>query len=64
MKAENNQLNRDCNNKDTIFQDLEDNASKRISTSLDENDNRIKAMSNLHQPDIFMKDWTIREQAK
>ena len=64
MKAENKQLNRDCNNKNTIIQSLEAYTSKRIATSLDKNNNRIKAMFNLHQVDIVMKDWTICEQAK
>ena len=64
MKAENKLLNRYCNNKDAIIQSLKADNSKRIATSLDENNNRIKAMSNLHQSDIVIKDWTIREQAK
>ena len=64
MKAENKQLNRDCNDKDAIIQALEANTSKIIATSLEENNNRIKAMSDLHRVGIFMKDRTIREQAK
>ena len=54
----------DCNYKDTIIQALKADTSKRISTSLHENNNRIKAMSKLHQADIVMKDRTIREKAK
>ena len=64
MKAENKQLNRDCNDMNTIIQSLEAYTSNRIATSLDKNNNRIKAMLNLHQVDIVMKDRTIREQAK
>ena len=64
MKAENKQLNRDYNDKDAIFQSLEADTSKIIATSLDENYNRIKAMSNLHRANIVIKGRTIREQAK
>ena len=56
MKAENKHLNRYCNDKDAIIQALEADTSKIISTSLDENNNRIKPMSYLHRSDIFMKD--------
>ena len=64
MKAENKQLNRYCNNKDTTIQALKVNTAKIISTSLDENNNRIKSMSDLHRAGIVMKDQTISEQAK
>ena len=64
MKAENKQLNRDYNDKDAIFQSLEADTSKIIATSLDENYNRIKAISNLHRANIVIKGRTIREQAK
>ena len=64
MKAENKELNRYFYDKDTIIQALKDDTSKRIATSLDENNNRIKAMSDLHWADIVTKDRTICEQAK
>ena len=64
MKAENKQLNRDCNDMNTIIQYLKAYTSKRISTSLDKNNNRIKAISDLHRADIVMKYRTIHEQAK
>ena len=64
MKEENKQLNRDCNDKDAIIQSLEADTSKILSTSLDENDNPIKAISDLRQAKIVMKDQTINEQAK
>ena len=64
MKAENKQLNRDCNNKDDIIQALKDDTSKIIATSLNENNNSIKAMSDLHTAYIVIKDQTIREQDK
>ena len=64
MMAENKQLNRYCNDKDTVIQSLKADTSIIIATFLDENNNRIKAMSGLHQSDIVMKDLTICEQAK
>ena len=64
MKAENKQLNRYCNGKYAIVQALKADTSKIIATSLDENNNHIKAMSNLHRADIVMKDRKIHEQAK
>ena len=64
MKAENKQLNIYCNDKDANIQALKANTSKRIATSLDENNNRIKSMSDLHQANIVMKDPKIREHAK
>ena len=64
MKAENKQLNRDWNDKDTIIQDLKADTSKIIAASLDENNNLIKAMPDLHLADIVMEDQTISEQAK
>ena len=64
MKAENKQLNRDYNDKDAIIQSLKADTSKRIATSLGENINRIKDMSDLHRANIVMKDQTISEQAK
>ena len=59
-KTENKQLNRDCNNKDVIIQALKANTSKRIATSLNENNIHIKAMSDLHQSEFVTKDRTIR----
>ena len=64
MKAENKQLNRDFNDKNTINQTLEADTSKTIATSLDENNNCIKSMSDLHRTDIVLKNQTICEQAK
>ena len=64
MKAENKQLNRDCNDKDAIIQSLKADTSKMITTSLDENNNRIKSMSDLNRSYIVMKYQKIREQAK
>ena len=64
MEADNKQLNIDFNNKDAIIQALKANTSNRIATSLDENNNRIKSMSDLYLAGIVMKDRTIREQAK
>ena len=64
MKAYNKHINRDYNDKDAIIQSLKADTSKIIATSPDENNNRIKAMSNLHWSDIFMKDRKICGQAK
>ena len=64
MKADNKQLNIDFNKMYAIIQALEANTSKIIPTSLDENNNRTKATSDLHWSDIVMKDRTIHEQAK
>ena len=64
IKADNKQLNRDCNDKDAIIQSLKADTSKKIATSLNENNNRIKAMYDLHRADIVMEDQTIREQVR
>ena len=64
MKAENKQLYRDWNNKNAIIQALKANYSKRTATSLNENNNRIKAISDLHRADIVMKYRTIHKQDK
>ena len=64
MKADNKQPNREYNNKDANIQGLKANTSKIIATSLNKNNNRIKAMSDLHRVDIFMTDQNICEQAK
>ena len=64
MKAENKQHNRYFNDKDAIIQSLKADNSKRIATSLDENNNRIKPMSNLHRSDIVMNDGNVFEHAK
>ena len=64
IKTENKKFNKDCNGNDTIIQVLKAGNSKRIATSLNENNNHIKAMSDLNQANIVMKDQTIREQAK
>ena len=56
MRAENKQLNRYCNDKGATIQALEANTSKIIATSLDENNNCIKAMSGLHRAYIVVKD--------
>ena len=64
MKAENRQLNIDCNNKDAIIQALKSDNSLIIATSLDENNNRIIAMSNPHRADVVMKDKRIGNRPK
>ena len=64
MKAENKQHNRNCNDNDAIIQAIKANTSKIIATSLDESNNCIKAMSDLHWSDIVMKDRKVHEQAK
>ena len=60
MKAENKHPNRYYNYKDAIFQSFKANTSKITATSLNENNNRIKAIPNLHQSKIIMKDQTSR----
>ena len=64
MTLENKQLNTDCNKKYAITQSLKADTLEIIATYLDENNNRIKAMSNLHWAKIDIKDQTIHEQAK
>ena len=64
MKAENKQLNRYCNDKDAIIQALKADTPTRIDTSLDKNNNRFNALSDLHWDNIVMNHQTICEHAK